>query len=144
MFTLPADRTGPRWAGNQLAQYVRKLAKECETQARELGYEALARPLGCYDPGHEDVFEEALQATVNGFPRLLEREDETFSRSHGPEQFERLATNSPGIMDRGDTFVFSAAPTAGQYVAWQKFKGSLQDHYQPRILSVFQQGLPGF
>ena len=142
MFTLPADRTGPRWAPNQLRNYLRELTTACRDRAQEVGFGGF--PSLGRDP-NEDVFEEALQATVNGFPRLLETEDATFSRSHGPEQFERLATNSPGIIHRdNDVPVFSAAPTAGQYVAWQKFKRSLDGHYESRIMSSLQAGLPGF
>jgi len=142
MITLAADRVGPRWAGNQLANYVTELVTACEDRAQELGYEALARPLGCYDPGREGIFEEALQATVTGLRALIAQ---ALQGTWNRDQLERLATNSPGIIDRhGDVPVFSAAPTAGQYVAWQEFKRSLTGHYESRIMPLFQAGLPGF
>ena len=144
MITLAADRVGPRWAGNQLANYVTELVTACEDRAQELGYEDLARPLGCYDPGHEDIFDQALQATVAGLRALIAQAlQDTWNR----DQLERLATASPGMIEQGGVNqvpTFSAAPTAGQQVAWQEFKSSLQGHYQTRIMPVFQQGLPGF
>ena len=34
---------GPRWEGNQLADYVSKLVTACEDRAQELGFVGLAR-----------------------------------------------------------------------------------------------------
>ena len=142
MFNLPMNQVGPPWAGNQLVNCVTELVTACEDRAQELGYEDLARPLGCYDPGHEDIFDQSLQATVTGLRASIRQ---ALQSSWGPEQVQGSPADNLMMFDGGDEDpTFSAAPTAGQQVAWQKFKSNLQDHYQARIVPVFQQGLPGF
>ena len=150
MITLAADRVGPRWAGNQLANYVTELVTACEDRAQELGFEALTRPIGCYDPAPEyrAAFDQALQATVAGLRALIAQE---LQGSWGRDQYERLAAGNPDLMDQGggvnEDPTFSAAPTTtttGQHIAWSKFKQILTTHYTSRLMPYLQRGLPGF
>ena len=148
--TWAGGNTGPPWAGNQLAAYVSELFTACEDRAQELGFEALTRPIGCYDPAPEyrAAFDQALQATVAGLRALIAQE---LQGSWGRDQYERLAAGNPDLMDQGggvnEDPTFSAAPTTattGQYVAWSKFKESFTMHCTSRVMPLLQQGLPGF
>ena len=145
MFALPMNQVGPPWAGNQLANYVTELVTACEDRAQELGYEDLARPLGCYDPGHEDIFDQALQATVAGLRASIRQ---ALQSSWGPEQVQGSPADNLMMFDGGDEDpTFSAAPTTattGQYVAWSKFKESFTMHCTSRVMPLLQRGLPGF
>ena len=146
--TWSHGNTGPPWAGNQLAAYVSELFTACEDRAQELGFDGMTASLPPKDDPnipYEDIYDEALQATVTGVRVPLRQ---ALQGSWGRDQYERLAAGNPDLMrlggDVNEDPTFSAAPTAGQQVAWQKFKSNLQDHYQARIVPVFQQGLPGF
>ena len=141
----PLAHVGPPWAGNQLANYVTELVTACETRAQELGFEALTRPIGCYDPAPEyrAAFDQALQATVAGLRALIAQ---ALQDTWGPDQVQGLATNNL-MMPGGGGGGFptsSAAPTAGQSVAWWEFERSFTAHCETRIMPLFQQGLPGF
>ena len=120
---------GPRWEGNQLADYVSKLVTACEDRAQELGFVGLARSL--YDPAYEAIFEEAVQATVMGLRASIAQALQT---SWGPGQVEALAKGHPDLDWFGDEDPpFSEAPTAGQYAAWTKFRHGFIRHYTSRI-----------
>ena len=140
----PLAHVGPPWAGNQLANYVTELVTACEDRAQELGFDGLTASLPNDVPGipYEDIFDQALQATVAGLRPLIAQ---ALQGAWGPEQVQGSPADNLMMFDGGDEDpTFSAEPTAGQQVAWQKFKSNLQDHYQARIVPVFQQGLPGF
>ncbi len=67
--TLLGPKVGPRWEGNQRAEYARALATACETRALSLGLDALARPIDLNsDPAFTPIFEQALQAAVRELP----------------------------------------------------------------------------
>ena len=105
----PLARVGPPWAGNQLVNCVTELVTACEDRAQELGYEDLARPLGCYDPGHEDIFDQALQATVTGLRASIRQ---ALQSSWGPEQVQGSPADNLMMFDGGDEDpTFSEAPT---------------------------------
>ena len=105
---------GPRWEGNQRAEYARALATACETRARSLGLDVLANvDLG---PESGSIFEKAAQAAVRQLPAALER-DMFFRDSWGRDQCERLAKDCPALRYRESGFTFSDEPTAGQYLA---------------------------
>ena len=135
MITLAADRVGPRWAGNQLANYVTELVTACEDRAQELGFEALTRPIGCYDPAKPHIFDQALQATVAGLRASIRQ---ALQGSWGRDQYERLARDSPMIVDDGGDEqlfpAFSDEPTAGQSVAWQTFEHDFIGHCTSRFM----------
>ena len=141
----PHDRlgpdVGPRWEGNQRAEYARALATACETRARSLGLDALARPIDLNsDPAFTPIFEQALQAAVRELPAALERAP-YFSSSWGRDQCERLAKDCPILRDGRDGvngIAFSDEPTAGQYLAWQCFTGSFSAYYQPHIMAAMR------
>ena len=139
----PLAHVGPPWAGNQLANYVTELVTACEDRAQELGYEALARPLGCYNAGHEDIFDQALQATVAGLRALIAQ---ALQGTWGRGQVDQLAAGNPMVMPLGAVGfpTFSQAPTAGQYTAWQMFETSFVPHCTSRVMPLLQRGLPGF
>ena len=127
---------GPRWEGNQRAEYARALAAACETRARSLGLDALARPIDLNsDPAFTPIFEQALQAAVRELPAALEREAD-FRKSWGRDQCERLAKDCPVLRDRRDGvngFAFSDEPTAGQYLAWRQFEIRFNAYHSPRV-----------
>ena len=145
--TWSHGNTGPPWAGNQLANYVTELVTACEDRAQELGFEALTRPIGCYDPAPEykAAFDQALQATVAGLRALIAQ---ALQGTWGRDQCERLAAGNTSLLDHGrgvnEVPTFSAAPTTGQYVAWSKFKQMLTTQYGSRLMPYLQRGLPGF
>jgi hypothetical protein len=143
MFALPMNQVGPPWAGNQLANYVTELVTACEDRAQELGYEALTRPIGCYDPAPEyrAAFDQALQATVAGLRALIAQ---TLQGTWGRGQVDQLAAGNPMVMPlgAGGFPTFSQAPTAGQYAAWQMFETSFVPHCTSRVMPLLQQGLP--
>ena len=125
---------GPRWEGNQRAEYVRALTTACETRARSLGLDVLARvDLG---PESGSIFERAAQAAVRQLPAALERT--YFRDSWGRDQCERLAKDCPVLRYRESGFTFSDEPTAGQYLAWQCFTGSFSAYYQPHIMAAMR------
>ena len=127
---------GPRWEGNQRAEYARALTTACETRARSLGLDVLARnaDLG---PQSGSIFEQAAQAAVRQLPAALER-DVFFRDSWGRDQCERLAKDCPALRYRESGFTFSDEPTAGQYLAWQCFKASFSAYYQPHIMAAMR------
>ena len=134
--TLLGPQVGPRWEGNQRAEYARALATACETRARSLGLDVLARNLDL-GPESGSIFEQAAQAAVRQLPAALER-DMFFRDSWGRDQCERLAKDCPILRDgRGGVngIAFSDEPTAGQYLAWQCFKASFSAYYQPHIMA---------
>ena len=139
------QNTGPPWAGNQLTNYVNELVTVCEDRAQEVGFDGMTASLPPKDDPnipYEAIFDEALQATVAGVRASIRQ---ALQSSWGPEQVQGSPADNLMMFDGGDEDpTFSAAPTAGQQVAWQKFKSNLQDHYQARIVPVFQRGLPGF
>ena len=143
----PLAHVGPPWAGNQLANYVTELVTACEDRAQELGFEALTRPIGCYDPApeYQAAFDQALQATVAGLRALI---SQALQGTWGRDQCERLAAGNTSLLDHGrgvnQVPTFSAAPTTGQYVAWSKFKQMLTTQYGSRLMPYLQRGLPGF
>ena len=143
--TFSHGNTGPRWEGNQLANYVNELVTACEDRAQEVGFDGMTASLPPKDDPnipYEAIFDEALQATVTGVRASIRQ---ALQSSWGPEQVKGSPADNLMMFDGGDEDpTFSAAPTAGQQVAWQKFKSNLQDHYQARIVPVFQRGLPGF
>ena len=118
---------GPRWEGNQLADYVSKLVTACEDRAQELGFVGLA--WGLYDPADEAIFEEAVQATFMGLRASIAQALQT---SWGPGQVEALAKGHRDLDWFADDPPFSEAPTAGQYVAWVKFSHAFIRHYTSR------------
>ena len=118
---------GPRWEGNQLADYVSKLVTACEDRAQELGFVGLARSL--YDPADEAILEEAVQATFMGLRASIAQALQT---SWGPGQVEALAKGHRDLDWFADDPPFSEAPTAGQYVAWVKFSHAFIRHYTSR------------
>ena len=141
MFALPMNQVGPPWAGNQLANYVTELVTACETRAQELGFEALTRPIGCYDPApeYQAAFDQALQATVAGLRALIAQ---ALQGTWGRGQLDQLA----GGMQLGAVGfpAFSQAPTAGQSLAWWEFEHSFTTLCTSRVMPLLQQGLPGF
>ena len=126
---------GPRWEGNQRAEYVRALTTACETRARSLGLDVLARNLDL-GPESGSIFERAAQAAVRQLPAALERT--YFRDSWGRDQCERLAKDCPALRYRESGFTFSDEPTAGQYLAWQCFKSSFSAYYQPHIMAAMR------
>ena len=126
---------GPRWEGNQRAEYVRALTTACETRARSLGLDVLARNLDL-GPESGSIFERAAQAAVRQLPAALERT--YFRDSWGRDQCERLAKDCPALRYRESGFTFSDEPTAGQYLAWQCFTGSFSAYYQPHIMAAMR------
>ena len=126
---------GPRWEGNQRAEYVRALTTACETRARSLGLDVLARNLDL-GPESGSIFERAAQAAVRQLPAALERT--YFRDSWGRDQCERLAKDCPVLRYRESGFTFSDEPTAGQYLAWQCFTGSFSAYYQPHIMAAMR------
>ena len=134
--TLLGPQVGPRWEGNQRAEYARALATACETRARSLGLDALARPIDLNsDPAFTPIFEQALQAAVRELPAALERAP-YFSSSWGRDQCERLAKDCPILRDGRDGvngIAFSDEPTAGQYLAWQQFEVRFNAYQRPRV-----------
>ena len=126
---------GPRWEGNQRAEYVRALTTACETRARSLGLDVLARNLDL-GPESGSIFERAAQAAVRQLPAALERT--YFRDSWGRDQCERLAKDCPALRYRESGFTFSDEPTAGQYLAWQCFKASFSAYYQPHIMAAMR------
>ena len=126
---------GPRWEGNQRAEYVRALTTACETRARSLGLDVLARNLDL-GPESGSIFEKAAQAAVRQLPAALERT--YFRDSWGRDQCERLAKDCPVLRYRESGFTFSDEPTAGQYLAWQCFTGSFSAYYQPHIMAAMR------
>ena len=135
---------GPRWQGNQRAEYVWALATACETRARSLGLDVLARNLDL-GPESGSIFEQALQAAVRELPAALEQTD--IRDSWGRDQCERLAKDCPALRDdRGGSFpAFSDEPTAGQYLAWRHFEARFNLHSAPRVFPILdrqiQEGL---
>ena len=140
--TLLGPKVGPRWEGNQRAEYARALAAACETRALSLGLDALARPIDLNsDPAFTPIFQQALQAALRGLAAAIERAP-YFSSSWGRDQCERLAKDCPILRDgRGGVngIAFSDEPTAGQYLAWQCFKASFSAYYQPHIMAAMRQ-----
>ena len=126
---------GPRWEENQRAEYVRALTTACETRARSLGLDVLARNLDL-GPESGSIFERAAQAAVRQLPAALERT--YFRDSWGRDQCERLAKDCPVLRYRESGFTFSDEPTAGQYLAWQCFTGSFSAYYQPHIMAAMR------
>ena len=126
---------GPRWEGSQRAEYVRALVTACETRARSLGLDVLARNLDL-GPESGSIFERAAQAAVRQLPAALERT--YFRDSWGRDQCERLAKDCPVLRYRESGFTFSDEPTAGQYLAWQCFKASFSAYYQPHIMAAMR------
>ena len=139
--TLLGPKVGPRWEGNQRAEYARALAAACETRALSLGLDALARPIDLNsDPAFTPIFQQALQAALRGLAAAIERAP-YFSSSWGRDQCERLAKDCPILRDgRGGVngIAFSDEPTAGQYLAWQCFKASFSAYYQPHIMAAMR------
>ena len=137
--TLLGPKVGPRWEGNQRAEYARALATACETRARSLGLDALARPIDLNsDPAFTPIFQQALQAALRGLAAAIERAP-YFSSSWGRDQCERLANDCPALRGGGVVkFPFSDEPTAGQYLAWQCFKASFSAYYQPHIMAAMR------
>ena len=137
-FTALQDRTGPAWEEGQRAEYVSELKTACRDRARELGLDGLIPGnLDAEDRAFEEAcFEEAIQAAVEEIPARLER-DMSFRNSWGREQWERLANEGRSL--------FSDEPTAGQYLAWEKFEfvfyGAYERLTHPRAVQVIQQAL---
>ena len=124
---------GPRWEGNQRAEYVRALTTACETRARSLGLDVLARNLDL-GPESGSIFERAAQAAVRQLPAALERT--YFRDSWGRDQCERLAKDCPALRYRESGFTFSDEPTAGQYLAWQEFGSRFLAYHSPRVTAI--------
>ena len=129
---------GPRWEGNQRAEYVRALTTACETRARSLGLDVLARNLDL-GPESGSIFERAAQAAVRQLPAALERT--YFRDSWGRDQCERLAKDCPALRYRESGFTFSDEPTAGQHLAWRQFENRFITHYFPRVSAIRQREL---
>ncbi len=140
--TLLGPKVGPRWEGNQRAEYARALATACETRALSLGLDALAHPIDLNsDPAFTPIFEQALQAAVRGLAAAIERAP-YFSSSWGRDQCERLARDCPTLRGGGGGFpVFSDEPTAGQHLAWRQFENRFITHYFPRVSAIRQREL---
>ena len=137
VFGVLGSAVGPRWEGSQRAEYVRALTTACETRARSLGLDVLARNLDL-GPESGSIFERAAQAAVRQLPAALERT--YFRDSWGRDQCERLAKDCPMLRGGGVVkFPFSDEPTAGQYLAWQCFKASFSAYYQPHIMAAMRQ-----
>ena len=144
--TFTHGNTGPPWAGNQLTNYVNELVTACEDRAQEVGFDGMTASLPPKDDPnipYEAIFDEALQATVAGLRPLIAQ---ALQGSWGPEQVQGPATAHLMMFgDGGGGFpAFSQAPTAGQYVAWSKFKQSFTTHFTSRLMPYLQRGLPGF
>ena len=125
---------GPRWERNQRAEYARALATACETRARSLGLDVLARNLDL-GPESGSIFEQALQAAVRELPAALER-DMFFRDSRGRDQCERLAKDCPALRGGGLFPAFSDNPTVGQYLAWRQFEFRFNAYYSPRVCAI--------
>ena len=146
--TFTFGNTGPRWEGNQLANYVNELVTACEDRAQEVGFDGMTASLPPKDDPnipYEAIFDEALQATVTGVRASIRQ---ALQGTWGRDQCERLAAGNPDLMrlggDVNEDPTFSAAPTTGQYVAWSKFKQMLTTQYGSRLMPYLQRGLPGF
>ena len=137
--TLLGPKVGPRWEGNQRAEYARALATACETRALSLGLDALARPIDLNsDPAFTPIFQQALQAALRGLAAAIERAP-YFSSSWGRDQCERLAKDCPILRDgRGGVngIAFSDEPTAGQYLAWEEFGSRFLAYHSPRVTAI--------
>ena len=144
--TFTHGNTGPPWAGNQLAAYVSELVTACEDRAQELGFDGMTASLPPNDDPnipYEAIFDQALQATVAGSRALIAQ---ALQGTWGRGQVDQLAAGNPIVMTlgAGGFPTFSQAPTAGQYVAWSKFKQSFTTHFTSRLMPYLQRGLPGF
>jgi len=135
--TLLGPKVGPRWEGSQRAEYARALATACETRARSLGLDALARPIDLNsDPAFTPIFQQALQAALRGLAAAIEQAP-YFSSSWGRDQCERLAKDCPALRGGGVVkFPFSDEPTAGQYLAWQEFGSRFLAYHSPRVTAI--------
>ena len=134
--TLLGPQVGPRWEGNQRAEYARELAEACQTRAQSLGFAALTRSKRPdSDSRFIAFFEQAIEAAVREIPAALEQ-GMFFRDSWGRDQCERLAKDCPPLRYRESGFTFSDEPTAGQYLAWQCFKASFSAYYQPHIMAA--------
>ena len=146
--TFSHGNTGPRWEGNQLANYVNELVTACEDRAQEVGFDGMTASLPPKDDPnipYEAIYDEALQATVTGVRASIRQ---ALQGTWGRDQCERLAAGNTSLLDHGrgvnEVPTFSAAPTTGQYVAWSKFKQMLTTQYGSRLMPYLQRGLPGF
>ena len=140
--TLLGPQVGPRWEGNQRAEYARELAEACQTRAQSLGFAALTRSKRPdSDSRFTAIFEQAIEAAVREIPAALER-GMFFRDSWGRDQCERLARDCPTLRGGGGGFpVFSDEPTAGQHLAWRQFENRFITHYFPRVSAIRQREL---
>ena len=135
----PLAHVRPPWAGNQLANYVTELVTACEDRAQELGFDGLTASLPNDVPGipYEDIFDQALQATVAGLRPLIAQ---ALQGTWGRGEVDQLAA---GPLGAGGFPTFSQAPTVGQSRAWWEFEHSFTTLCTSRVMPLLQRGLPG-